>query len=220
MQQFWYTIKKVQGTYSYEFLLSNKKCRVDTEVFRKILNICPRLEGEEFNELQNDDDTITFLVDLAYKGPLHKYTNMYVDHMSQPWRTLAAIINKCISGKTDDNIVSRLKFVRVGEDYQEYGLAIPKVMLNDAIKQLESYQMFIKYSTESEPEPVKKKTASRRVVKKKVIISADDNIIPDLDVALELGRSMSSAEAEEEEAAKQALKERKKTNKRNPGTGV
>nr|GEV30905.1 retrovirus-related Pol polyprotein from transposon TNT 1-94 [Tanacetum cinerariifolium] len=51
MQQFWYTIKKAQGTDSYEFLLANKKCRVDTEVFRKILDICPRVEGEEFTEL-------------------------------------------------------------------------------------------------------------------------------------------------------------------------
>nr|GEX84877.1 hypothetical protein [Tanacetum cinerariifolium] len=44
MQQFWYIIKKVQGTDSYEFLLAIKKCRVDAEVFRKILDICPRVE--------------------------------------------------------------------------------------------------------------------------------------------------------------------------------
>ncbi|GJU55236.1 hypothetical protein Tco_1228950 [Tanacetum coccineum] len=51
MQQFWYTIKKVQGTDSYEFLLANKKCRVDVEVFQKILDICPRVEGEEFTKI-------------------------------------------------------------------------------------------------------------------------------------------------------------------------
>nr|GEU93732.1 hypothetical protein [Tanacetum cinerariifolium] len=87
----------------------------------------------------------------------------------------------------DDGIVSRLKFVRIGKDYQEYGLAILEVMLNEAIKQSETYQMLIK------------------VVKKKVIISADDNIIPDPDFALELD-------------IMQALKESKKTNKRQPGT--
>ncbi|GKF21187.1 hypothetical protein Tco_0069825 [Tanacetum coccineum] len=47
----------------------------------------------------------------------------------------------------DDGIVSRLKFVKIGEDYQEYGLEILDVMLNDIIKQSESSQMFIKYST-------------------------------------------------------------------------
>ncbi|GKF96329.1 hypothetical protein Tco_0289064, partial [Tanacetum coccineum] len=47
----------------------------------------------------------------------------------------------------DDGIVSRLKFVKIGEDYQEYGVVIPDVMLDDTILQSESYQMFLKYST-------------------------------------------------------------------------
>ncbi|GKB72944.1 hypothetical protein Tco_0934356, partial [Tanacetum coccineum] len=189
MQQFWYTIKKVQGTDSYEFILANKKCVVKADVFRTILDICPRVEGVDFTDVPDDDATLAFLIKLGYKG----------------------------------------------EDYQEYGLAIPEVMLNDAIKQSESYQMFIKYSTgqippkksrgkgsqrkktvddsretvdvseESEPEPelVKRKTASRRVVKKKGTISADDNIISDnSDVALELGKSISLTKAKEAEAAR------------------
>ncbi|GJZ48536.1 hypothetical protein Tco_0602368 [Tanacetum coccineum] len=113
MQQFWYTIKKVKESDSYEFLLANKKCIVDVEVFRKIMDICPRVEGEEF------------------------------------------------SPETVD------------------------------------------VSEESKPEPAKRRTASKRVVKKKVTIYVDDNIIPDLDVALELGKSINITEAEKEEAARQ-----------------
>ncbi|GJT81752.1 hypothetical protein Tco_1056094 [Tanacetum coccineum] len=243
------------------------------------MDICPRVEGKEFTKVQDDDATLTFLIDLGYKGPLHKYTNMYVDHMHHSWRTLTAIINKCLSGKTidhrkernlrrkympfhrftkviinhflsqhkslskiqfqhyhtikNDSIVSRLKFVRIGEDYQEYGLPILDMMLNDTIKRSESYQMFLKYSTghippkksrgkgsqgkktadtpvvdvdvseESDSEPARKRTASRRVVNKKVIISAADNIIPDLNATLELGKSISLTEASKEEAARQ-----------------
>ncbi|GJX82640.1 uncharacterized mitochondrial protein-like protein [Tanacetum coccineum] len=194
---------------------------------------------------------------------------------------------KLITGRRRDQDVKtchfpdspRLKFVRIGEDYQEYGLSIPKTMRTEAIKQFESYQMFIKYSTgqippkksggkgsqrkktaddsqetvdvseesEPEPEPVKRKTSSKRRVKKKVTLSADDNIIfDDPDTALELGKSISKTEAEEAEAARQvhatharivteygvpsltpeqevadimqALKESKKTSKRHPGT--
>ncbi|GJW01845.1 hypothetical protein Tco_1557096 [Tanacetum coccineum] len=88
---------------SYEFLLANKKYIVDVEVFRKILDICLRVEGEEFTPIQDDDDTPTFLTDLGYKGLLYKHTNMFVDHMHQSWRTLAAIINKCLSRKTTSN---------------------------------------------------------------------------------------------------------------------
>ncbi|GJZ41693.1 hypothetical protein Tco_0588579 [Tanacetum coccineum] len=298
MQQFWYTIKKVQDTDSYEFLLANKKCTVNAEVFRTILDICPRVEGVDFTDVPDDDIALTFLIDLGYKGPLNRHTNMFVDHMHQPWRTLATIINKCLSGKTasndklrksridilwgmkekrsrrenipyprftkiiinhflkqhksltnlshkhyhtakDDRIISRLKFVKIGEDYQEYGLPIPDVMLTDAIKRSESYQMFIKYSTnqnppkkkrgkglkgkktadesqetvdvskesEPEPKPAKKKTTSRRVVKKKVTLSADDNIISDdPDAALDLAKSISQTKAEEAEEVEEARK--------------
>ncbi|GJU84496.1 hypothetical protein Tco_1292042 [Tanacetum coccineum] len=76
MQQIWYTIKKVKDSKSYEFLLANKKCIVDAEVFRKILDIFPRVEGEVFTPVQDDDDTLTFLTNLGYKGPLHKHTNI------------------------------------------------------------------------------------------------------------------------------------------------
>ncbi|GJT59152.1 hypothetical protein Tco_1002685 [Tanacetum coccineum] len=81
MQQFWYSIKKVQGTDSYEFLLANKKCTVNAEVFRTILDICPRVEGVDFTDVPDDDIALTFLIDLGYK----------------------AIINKCLSGKMASN---------------------------------------------------------------------------------------------------------------------
>ncbi|GJV30113.1 hypothetical protein Tco_1386561, partial [Tanacetum coccineum] len=58
-------------------------------------------------------------------------------------------------------------------------------------------------SDESEPEPlIRRKTSSRRV-KKKATISVDDNIVPEPDIALELGKSISLTEAEEEAAARQ-----------------
>ncbi|GKE69564.1 hypothetical protein Tco_1527636 [Tanacetum coccineum] len=181
---------------------------------------------------------------------------MYMDHMHQLWRTLAAVINKRLSGKSASN--DRLRKSRIDilwemfyrenvdypkliwedlafqidhrqiiEDFQEYGLPIPETMLTEGIKQSESYQMYIKYSTglippkkrrgkgsqgkktadtpesavdvfkESDSEPARKQTGSKRVIKKKVSISADDNIIPEPGVSLELGKSISLTEAVE-----------------------
>nr|GFA64759.1 hypothetical protein [Tanacetum cinerariifolium] len=239
MQQFWYTIKKIQDTDSYEFLLANKKCTDNAKVFRTILNIYPRVKGEDFTDVLDDDTALIFLIDLGYKGLLNRHTNMFVDHMHQPWRTLVAIINKCFSKKTASN--DKLKKFRIDilwgmfnrenvdypaliwediayqidhkkekrsrcKDYQEYRLPILDVMLTDAIKRSESYSMFIKYSTNQIP-PKKsranKKTLSKRRVKKKVTLSADDNIISDNpDVALELAKSTSQTKVEEAEAAR------------------
>ncbi|GKC77665.1 hypothetical protein Tco_1128439, partial [Tanacetum coccineum] len=61
----------------------------------------------------------------------------------------------------------------------------------------------VNVSEKSDSEPAKKRTTSRRVVKKKVTFFVADNIIPDLDVALELGKSINLTEAEEEEATRQ-----------------
>ncbi|GJV98913.1 hypothetical protein Tco_1554165 [Tanacetum coccineum] len=58
-------------------------------------------------------------------------------------------------------------------------------------------------SEDSDSEPSRKQTSSRKVIKKKVSIFADDNIIPYPDVALELGKSMSLTKVAKEEAARQ-----------------
>ncbi|GJZ18310.1 hypothetical protein Tco_0554433 [Tanacetum coccineum] len=55
----------------------------------------------------------------------------------------------------------------------------------------------------SDSEPARKQTSSRGVIKKKVTITVDDNIIPEPDIALELGKSISLTQAAEEEAARQ-----------------
>ncbi|GJT81562.1 hypothetical protein Tco_1055904 [Tanacetum coccineum] len=278
-----------EGTDSYEFLLDNKKCVVNANVFRTILDICLKVEGVNFTDVPDDVTTLTFLIRLGYKDPLYKHTNMFVDHMHQPWRTLAEIINKCLSRKTasndklrrsridilwgmfyrenvnypkliwedlayqidhmkekrlrhkimpfprftkviinhflkqynslstlmfqhyhtikDDGILYRLKFVRIGKDYKEYGFSIRKTMLTEAIKQYESYQMFFKYFTGQIPPrraEAMRKTSSKRRIKKIDTLSADDNIISDdPDTTLELGKSISKTKAEEAKAARQ-----------------
>nr|GEY77192.1 aminoacyl-tRNA synthetase, class 1a, anticodon-binding [Tanacetum cinerariifolium] len=178
-----------------ETCTANKKCVVNVDVFRTILDICPRVKGVNFTDAPDDDITLAFLIKLGYKGPLYKHTNMFIDHMHQPWRTLETIINKCLSGKTASN--EKLRRSRIDilrgmcneenvdypeliwedlafqidhrkekrsrrEDYQEYGLVIPEVMLNEAIKKLESYQMFIKYSTSQIPPKKSRGKASQR----------------------------------------------------------
>ncbi|GJZ87020.1 hypothetical protein Tco_0658630 [Tanacetum coccineum] len=250
MQQFWHTVTKIKESTFYEFKLANKKCLVDVEVFLQDLDICPRVLGKEFIVPPSEEELLTFLIRLRYKGTLTHLSQIFIDHMHQPWRTLASIINKFLSGKTnsngrlhqsrvaiiwgmfhkkyvdfaeliwedfsyqidnrqlkksrckimpypkftkiiinhflfiyksvpkalpsglqtikDDCILSRMKFVRIREDVQEYRQAIPDVMLTDNIKQSETYQMFIKYSTGLIP---LKKTRGKGSQGKKAVVS-------------------------------------------------
>nr|GEV10105.1 hypothetical protein [Tanacetum cinerariifolium] len=50
--------------------------------------------SSEFVETPSEEELLTFLIELGYKGLLDHLARMFVDHMHQPWRTLAAIINK------------------------------------------------------------------------------------------------------------------------------
>ncbi|GJY66404.1 hypothetical protein Tco_0468642 [Tanacetum coccineum] len=111
--------RTLEGLKSYyndvkRYQLANKKCQFDVEVFCKALNICPRVQGKEFIipvgilDLMRqippfEEELLTFLIGLGYKGELTHLPKMFIDHMHQPWRTLASIINKYLSGKTTSN---------------------------------------------------------------------------------------------------------------------
>ncbi|GJV70956.1 hypothetical protein Tco_1490951 [Tanacetum coccineum] len=229
-------------------LITNKKYVVKADVFRTIVDICPRVEGVDFTDVPHDDTTLAFLIELGYKGPLYKQANMFVDHMHQPWRTLATIINKCLSGKTASNVKLRKLIIGWRRDQDVKICHFPDSPKSSSItssintslsptssintiiqskmmelcssntplvkflqrkgsqgkKTIDTHVADVDVSKESDPEAPKRKTASRRVVKKKVTIFADDNIISDdPDITLELGKSISKIEAEEAEAARQ-----------------
>ncbi|GJR61123.1 reverse transcriptase domain-containing protein [Tanacetum coccineum] len=172
--------------------------------------------------------------------PYPRFTKVIIDYFLSKDKSLKKLKFQHFHTIKDDSAVSRLKFVRMGEDVQQYGLAIPATMLNNDIIQSESYKMFILYSTgqiplkksrgkgsqgkktadtteesvdvsdESDPEPlIRRKTSRRKVVKKKATISVDDNIIPEPDIALELGKSISLAEAEKNLAAKENVSKKR-----------
>nr|GEW84693.1 hypothetical protein [Tanacetum cinerariifolium] len=164
--------------------------------------------------------------------------------MHQPWRTLEAIINKCLSGKTTSNDKLRKSridilydmFYRENVDYLKL-IWEDQAFQIDHIKEKKSRHtqvVNVIVSEEFDPEPTRKKTSSKRRVKKKVTLFADDNIISDdPDAALERIKlskvtsdphkkikSVLSLTPEEQEAADimKALKESRKSKKRKPGT--
>ncbi|GJW05878.1 hypothetical protein Tco_1568301 [Tanacetum coccineum] len=64
---------------------------------------------------------------------------------------------------SEEELLTFLIGLGIGEDIQEYGRAIPDAMLTDDIKQSETYQMFIKYSTGLIPPNKTREEAARQV---------------------------------------------------------
>ncbi|GJU18941.1 hypothetical protein Tco_1146907 [Tanacetum coccineum] len=196
--------------------------------------------------------------------PCLRFTKVIINHFLSIHKFVPKALPSGLHTIMDDGVLSRMKFVRIGEDVQEYGRAIPDAMLTDAIKQSETYKAFISYSIglvplkktrgkgskgkkstitpkptsvevsdEFEPEPARRQTGGRRMSKKKVSIFIDDNIIPELDVSLELGKSIELNRGYKRgskqlvAATMQALKANSKSNRSQPhtigsseGTGV
>ncbi|GJX94507.1 retrovirus-related pol polyprotein from transposon TNT 1-94 [Tanacetum coccineum] len=100
MHQFWATINKHNA--SYRFKIDNKRFSVNVEVFREILNICPKILGQEFDEPPSEEETISFIRELGHSREIKYIIDVSFDHLHQPWRAFATIINKCLSGKINN----------------------------------------------------------------------------------------------------------------------
>ncbi|GJY35845.1 hypothetical protein Tco_0421223 [Tanacetum coccineum] len=98
MQEFWVTVSRHHS--SLRFKLNGKSHTVNVDNFRDMLKICPKLPGQKFEEPPLEEEILSFIRDLGHTGEIKFLSDVNVNHMHQPWRSFAAIINKCLSGKT------------------------------------------------------------------------------------------------------------------------
>ncbi|GJY58882.1 hypothetical protein Tco_0458774 [Tanacetum coccineum] len=99
MHQFWNSVYKHDTFYRFK-IDKKKRFKLTLEVFRDIFQICPRIQGRDFDALPSEEDTISFLRDLGHTEVINSINDVVVDQMHQPWRTFAALINRSLSGKT------------------------------------------------------------------------------------------------------------------------
>nr|GFA82500.1 hypothetical protein [Tanacetum cinerariifolium] len=86
--------------HSIRFKINNKKRIVNLEYFREMLHICLRLPNQTFDELPFEEEIMAFLRYLGHSGEIKKITDFNNNKLHQPWRSFAAVINKCLSGKS------------------------------------------------------------------------------------------------------------------------
>nr|GEW81165.1 hypothetical protein [Tanacetum cinerariifolium] len=100
MQQFWFTIKKVQKSSFYQFVIDNKTCQIDVELFREILYIFPKVQNQEFIVPPSHDSLMEFLLELGYKGQLRYISKIYIDKCkiknSEAYKTFIGISTSLI----------------------------------------------------------------------------------------------------------------------------
>nr|GEX28268.1 hypothetical protein [Tanacetum cinerariifolium] len=98
MQEFWATATVHQ--HSIRFKMGTRKHIVDLESFREMLHISPRVPGQSFAELPFEEEILEFLRFLGHSAQIKTLTDVNVNKLYQPWRSFAAVINKCLTGKS------------------------------------------------------------------------------------------------------------------------
>nr|GEY65934.1 retrovirus-related Pol polyprotein from transposon TNT 1-94 [Tanacetum cinerariifolium] len=98
MQEFWATAT-IQY-HSIRFKMDTKKHIIDLESFRDILHICPRVNGQPFAEPPFKEEILAFIHFLRYSAAIRTLTDVNINKLYQPWRSFAALINKCLTGKS------------------------------------------------------------------------------------------------------------------------
>nr|GEV38533.1 hypothetical protein [Tanacetum cinerariifolium] len=86
--------------HSIRFKMDNKKHIVNLDSFREMLHIYQRLPGQLFVEPPFKEEILAFLWFLRHSGAIRKLTDVNINKLHQPWRSFAAIINKCLTGKS------------------------------------------------------------------------------------------------------------------------
>nr|GEU63264.1 hypothetical protein [Tanacetum cinerariifolium] len=98
MQEFWATTNVHH--HAIRFKMDNKKHIVNLESFRDMLHICLRVHGQTFAELPFKEEILDFIRFLRHSAAIRTLIDVNIDKLYQSWRSFAAIINKCLTGKS------------------------------------------------------------------------------------------------------------------------
>nr|GEZ74357.1 hypothetical protein [Tanacetum cinerariifolium] len=80
--------------------MDTRKHVLDLEAFREMLHISPRISGQSFDELPFEEEILEFLRFLGHNTQIKTLTDVNVNKLYHPWRSFAAVINKCLTGKS------------------------------------------------------------------------------------------------------------------------
>nr|GEZ45753.1 hypothetical protein [Tanacetum cinerariifolium] len=154
--------------HSIRFKMNNKKRIVNLEYFREMLHTCPRIPNQTFDELLFKEEILAFLRYLRHSGKIKKITDVNINKLHQPWRSFAAIINKCLSGKStgydslrDDKMFTMIKLVSRHQNIQQFGAMLPVKLTNKDIRNSTVYKEY--YAIASGVAPPKTKASVRKM---------------------------------------------------------
>nr|GFC38884.1 hypothetical protein [Tanacetum cinerariifolium] len=112
-QMLWGIYHRINIDFAYLIWEDFVKHVLDLEAFREMLHVSPRIPGQSFAELPFEEDILEFLRFLGHSTQIKTLTDVNVNKLYQPWRSFAAVINKCLTGKSSGIDSLRLSQVQI-----------------------------------------------------------------------------------------------------------
>ncbi|GKB02047.1 hypothetical protein Tco_0830091 [Tanacetum coccineum] len=98
MHQFWATVIKHKS--SYQFKIDKKRFSVNVELFREILNICPKVPGKSFDEPPTEEEPLSFIrVEPPMSRKRQKKSNSAISFEESPSKKKSAKVKKVATTK-------------------------------------------------------------------------------------------------------------------------
>nr|GEX57346.1 hypothetical protein [Tanacetum cinerariifolium] len=130
IQEFWATANVHH--HAIRFKMDNKKHIVNLESFRDMLHICPRIPGQSFDELPFEEEILDFFRFLGHSAQIRTLTDVNINKLFQSWGYFAAVINKCLTGKSSsiDNFVYQVEHKNHKKSNEMYYPRFTKVIIH------------------------------------------------------------------------------------------
>ncbi|GJX14766.1 hypothetical protein Tco_0206524 [Tanacetum coccineum] len=193
MQEFW--ASAYIHNRSVRFKMNNKKHILNLDQFRDILQICPKVGNEKFEEPPLEKEILAFLASLGHSGEIRKitdvngmYNNKKVDYAYLLWEDfIYQIENKNWKERQCDVLSSFHKLVvqllsmdkdlsiprrNRNEDTQLYGTILPVALTNKDIRNFESYKSIMLIAFGNIPPKTKKKAVLTEPLKRSQHLNA------------------------------------------------
>nr|GEU92667.1 hypothetical protein [Tanacetum cinerariifolium] len=102
MQEFWATVS-VNHT-SLRFKMNNKSYTLNLKIFRDVLQICPKLPSQKFEDPPFEEEILSFIRDLGHTGEIKDmYHKKNVDYVYLLWEDLVYQVENKKSKKNNDS---------------------------------------------------------------------------------------------------------------------
>nr|GEU86489.1 retrovirus-related Pol polyprotein from transposon TNT 1-94 [Tanacetum cinerariifolium] len=83
------------------------------KAFLDMLHICLKVHGQSFDEPPFEEEIIAFIHFLRHSAAIRMLTDVNINKLYQPWRSFAAIINKCLTEKSSSYDSLRLSQAQI-----------------------------------------------------------------------------------------------------------